>query len=286
MRSVDRPSSNPTVTLPSGETVARLGFGTWRMGERAASAADEIAAIKLAIDLGATLIDTAEMYGEGGAEERVAKAVAGQRDKVFIVSKVYPHNATRTGVLAACERSLKRLGTDRIDLYLLHWRGQVALTETVEAFEHLRAAGKIRYWGVSNFDVPDMQALLGLPLGNACATNQVLYNLAQRAPEQRLLIWQRQHAVTTMAYSPIDQGKLLKNKMLVEIATAHHASPAQIALAWLLRMPDVITIPKATKLAHVRENMAALAIELSDADLAGLDRAFPKPKPGAAIGIY
>jgi diketogulonate reductase-like aldo/keto reductase len=275
-----------TVRLPSGEDVPRFGLGTWRMGERAKNHAAELAALRLGIELGARLIDTAEMYGEGGAEKIVGEAVAGRRDEIFIVSKVYPHNASRAGTLAACERSLQRMKTDRIDLYLLHWRGQYPLAETVEAFERLRTDGKIRYWGVSNFDVADMHELVGVPHGAVVATNQVLFNLARREPEWKLLDWQRERGVTTMAYSPVDQGKLLGHAALAQVARKHDASPAQIAIAWLLRFPDVMTIPKATTPDHVRANLAAATITLDGDDLAALDRAFPPPSRAATVGVY
>jgi diketogulonate reductase-like aldo/keto reductase len=273
----------PTLLLPSGERVPRFGIGTWRMGEHARHRDAEIAAIKLAIDLGVRLIDTAEMYGEGGAEEAVARAIKGVRDELFIVSKVYPHNASRKGAIAACERSLKRLGTDRIDLYLLHWRGSVPLGETVEAFEQLRGDGKIRHWGVSNLDTGDMEELAGIPGGEHCATNQVLYNLAKRGPEFSLLPWQRTRGITTMAYSPLDQARMLQHPALAALAKNHSATPAQVALAWLLRFEDVITIPKATRAEHVKDNVAAIALQLSAGDLRALDTAFPPPAKAAPL---
>lgn len=267
----------PTVTLPGGETVPRLGQGTWQMAERPAVRKEEIAALKSGIDLGMTLIDTAEMYGSGASEELVAEAIAGRRDEIFLVSKVLPSNSSRKGTIAACERSLKRLKTDRLDLYLLHWRGSPALAETVEAFEALQAAGKIRHWGVSNLDTADMQELMR-DGGRACATNQVLYNLTRRGIEFDLLPWQRRHDMPIMAYSPIEQGRLVNHKALQAVATRHKATPVQIALAWLLRQENVISIPKASNTAHVRENHAALKIWLSPDDLAALDQAFPPPK--------
>jgi diketogulonate reductase-like aldo/keto reductase len=267
-----------TVRLPDGTGVPALGQGTWHMGERTRIAKDEVAALKLGIALGVTLIDTAEMYGNGAAEELVAEATAGQRDRVFIVSKVYPHNASRTGVPAACERSLKRLRTDRIDLYLLHWRGSHPLAETVEAFEALRAAGKIRFWGVSNFDTSDMQSVMRVPGGAHCATNQVLYHVGSRGIEYDLLSWSREHKVPIIAYSPVGQGgRLLQSKALAAVAKLHDATPAQIAIAWTMRHGNVIAIPKATDPAHVRENAAAGAIALSDDDLAVIDAAHPPP---------
>jgi diketogulonate reductase-like aldo/keto reductase len=265
------------VTLPSGVKVPALGLGTWHMGENRRRRAAESAALSLGLDLGMTLIDTAEMYGEGGAEEVVADAIAGRRDSVFLVSKVYPHNASRKGVVAACERSLKRLATDRIDLYLLHWRGDEPLAETVAGFEALVAAGKIRHWGVSNFDADDMAELARLPAGGRVAANQVLYNLGRRGIEWDLLPWCRARRVPIMAYSPLDQGAILRKRALKAVAARHDATPAQIALAWLLRQDDVMVIPKASDLEHVRANRGALDLALSKADLAELDAAFPPP---------
>ena len=266
-----------TVSLPDGTEVAALGQGTWHMGEGHRSASEEAAALKLGLDLGMTLIDTAEMYGDGGAEKVVGEAVAGQRDRAFIVSKVYPQNATRTGTKAACERSLKRLRTDHIDLYLLHWRGSTPLAETVEAFERLRAEGKIRYWGVSNLDVDDMEEL---PNGaRGCATNQVLYNLEHRGPEFDLLPWCTERHIPLMAYSPVGQGgRLLRSPALGQVAARHNATPAQIAIAWTLLRESVISIPKASDPGHVRQNAAAAAITLTAQDLAEIDAAFPAPR--------
>lgn len=273
----------PTVTLPGGEKVPRYGLGTWRMGDDARTRQAEIEALQLGLALGAKLIDTAEMYGEGGAEEIIAVATKGRRDELFIVSKVYPHNASHNGAIAACERSLKRLATDRIDLYLLHWRGSYPLAETVEAFERLRAQGKIRHWGVSNLDTGDMEELAGVPNGTHVVTNQVLYNLARRGPEFDLLPWQRRRGITTMAYSPLDQARMLGNRGLAAVAKKYQVSNAQVALAWLLRMDDVIVIPKATHPAHVRDNFAALTLTLDQDDLAALDRAFPPPQKKAPL---
>ena len=275
-----------TVRLPDGTEVPALGLGTWHMGERSQAAKDEAAAIRLGIELGMTLIDTAEMYGNGGAEEVIAEAIAGQRDKLFIVSKVYPHNASRDGVPAACERSLRRLRTDRIDLYLLHWRGSHPLPETVAAFEKLRAEGKIRYWGVSNFDTRDMQGLARLQDGANCAANQVLYHVGSRGIEFDLLPWCRQHHMPIMAYSPVGQGgSLLRSKVLAAVAKRHDATPAQIAIAWTLRHDNVISIPKAADLRHVRENAAAGAIVLSEADLKEIDSAHPPPAGKQSLDI-
>ncbi len=266
------------VRLPDGTEVPALGQGTWHMGERANAAKAEVAALKLGIDLGVMLIDTAEMYGNGRAEELVAEASQGQRDKLFIVSKVYPHSASRTGVPAACERSLKRLRTDRIDLYLLHWRGSHPLAETVEAFEKLRAEGKIRYWGVSNFDTRDMQELVRLPGGARCATNQVLYHVGSRGIEYDLLPWCSERKVPLMAYSPLGQGgRLLQSRALAAVAKRHGVTSGQIAIAWSMRHDNVISIPKASDPRHVRENAAAGAISLSEEDLAVIDAAHPPP---------
>jgi diketogulonate reductase-like aldo/keto reductase len=267
-----------TVTLPDDETVPALGQGTWQMAERAGRRAEEIASLRLGLDLGMTLIDTAEMYGEGAAEELVAEAITGRRDDVFLVSKVYPHNASRRGVVQACERSLKRLQTDRLDLYLLHWRGGVPLADTVAGFEDLRRAGKIRHWGVSNLDTDDMDELEGVPDGGRCATNQVLYNVMRRGPEFDLIPWMGGRRMPLMAYSPVEQGRLPRTGALQEIARRHDASAFQIALAWLLRRPDVIAIPKASSPDHVRDNHKALSIALSPEDLQAIDAAFPPPR--------
>jgi diketogulonate reductase-like aldo/keto reductase len=268
----------PTLKLPSGVSVPRLGLGTWRVGESASLREQEIEALKLGIDLGLTLIDTAEMYGNGGAEKVVAEAIKGRRDEVFIVSKVLPQNSSRAGTIAACERSLKRLNTDRIDLYLLHWRGAYPLRETLAGFQALFREGLIKAWGVSNFDVADMEELLALPGGDAVASNQVLYNLGRRGIEADLLPWCRSHGIPIMAYSPFDQGRILRNRTLQSVATRHAASAAQIALAWLLRQRDLMVIPKATDVEHVRENRAALDLDLTKTDLAELDGTFPAPR--------
>lgn len=259
----------------AGKNVPVIGQGTWHMGENPAHSSAEIAALCLGIEQGMTLIDIAEMYGEGGAEEVVGKAIAGQRDKVFVVSKVYPHNASRQGVAAACERSLRRMKTDYIDLYLLHWPGEYPLTETVEAFERLRASGKIGRWGVSNFDVADL-----LELGDpACATNQVLYNPEARGIEFDLLPWMQSQQMPLMAYCPIGQaGNLLHHPELLKVAARHNATAAQVSLAWVLRNPGVVAIPKAVDPQHVRLNAAAAALILSDEDLRDLNRAWPAPQ--------
>jgi diketogulonate reductase-like aldo/keto reductase len=266
------------VTLPSGEKVAALGLGTWQMAESRNKRADEIATVQLALDLGMTLLDTAEMYGEGRAEELLAEALNGRRDRAFIVSKVYPQNATRKGTIAACERSLKRLKTDRIDLYLLHWRGGARLAETVEAFAELQKAGKIRHHGVSNLDVADMEEWWALPGGRACATDQVMYNLARRGIEWNLLPWCRERKIPLMAYCPIERADLQKDRKLNDFAKKHGMTWAQVALAWLLSKPDVIVIPKTSRPARLRENHGAVNFKLDKTQLAELDRLFPPPK--------
>ena len=255
-----------------------LGLGTWRMGERARDRAKEVAALRLGLDLGMALIDTAEMYGDGGAEEVVGEAIAGRRDEVFLVSKVYPQNASRRGVAAACERSLKRLGTDRLDLYLLHWRGSIPLAETVAGFEALRASGKIRAWGVSNFDRGGMEELLALPGGRHCAANQVLYHLHCRGIEWDLLPLCRESGIVVMAYSPFDEGRLLKNRQLASIAQRCKTKPATLALAWLLKQDHVAAIPKAADASHLRDNLAAAELSPSAEVFGELDRAFPAPR--------
>lgn len=263
--------------LPAGEAVPVLGQGTWYLGEGRRPRAEEIAALRLGIDLGMFLIDTAEMYGNGAAEKLIGEAIAGRRDEVFLVSKVLPGNATRSGTVAACDRSLERLRTDQLDLYLLHWRGVVPLAETLEGFEALMRAGKIRYWGVSNFDVADMEELWRIRGGRDVATDQVLYNLSRRGIEWDLVPWCRERRVPLMAYSPIEQGRLLGHPVLQDMAARHGATAAQVALAWVLRHPDVIAIPKAGDPLHVEENRAALDLRLTEQDFALLDRAFPPP---------
>lgn len=265
------------IKLPSGETVPVLGQGTWYMGDHASRRAEEIATLRLGLDFGMTLIDTAEMYGDGASEKLVGEAIAGRRDEVFLVSKVLPSNATRHGTIAACERSLKRLGTDRIDLYLLHWRGRTPFAETIAAFEALQDAGKIRHWGVSNMDVDDMREIARASGGEAMAANQVLYNLTRRGIEYDLLPQAQQRGLPIMAYSPIEQGRLAEYPEVQDIADRHGVSPAQIALAWVLRQPGVIAIPKASTPAHVQQNRAALDMQLTAQDLAELDDAFPPP---------
>ena len=273
------------VTLRNGERVPALGQGTWHMGEDRRRAAEEAAALRLGIELGMTLIDTAEMYGSGGAEEVIAHAAEGVRDRLFIVSKVYPHNGSRAGVVAACERSLKRLATDRIDLYLLHWRGSIPLAETLEGFQRLERDGKIRHHGVSNFDRGDMEEWVALRGEETVAADQVLYNLSRRGPEWDLVPWCREHGVAVMAYTPLGQGSMLGNRGLAEIARRRGKTPAQIALAWLLRQEGTIVIPKASHAAHVRENRGAFDVELTEDDLVALDRAFPPPKGRSSLGM-
>ena len=275
----------PQVTLADGTRVPALGLGTWKMGERKGSAAGEAAALAHGLDLGMTLIDTAEMYGDGGAEEVVARALAGRHASAFVVSKVYPHNAGAANMQAACERSLRRLRRDCIDLYLLHWRGAVPLGETVDAFERLRAAGKIRRWGVSNFDTADMEELLALADGRHCAVNQVLYNLSERGIEWRLLDWCRSRSIAVMAYSPVAQGSLATNRKLAAIAGALDVTPAQIALAWVLTRPQVIAIPQSSNLAHIDANGASPAIRLDEGALAALDAAFPSPRKAVPLAM-
>jgi diketogulonate reductase-like aldo/keto reductase len=267
------------VALPDGTKVAALGQGTWRMGEGHRTRAAEADALRLGLDLGMTLIDTAEMYGDGGAEEVVGDAVAGRRADAFIVSKVYPHHATRKGVAEACARSLQRMRIERIDLYLLHWRGSVPLAETVAGFEELRSAGKIAAWGVSNLDAHELEELRQVPCGAACATDQVLYNPQARGMEFDLLPWCAKHAMPVMAYSPVGQGgALLRAPALLAVARRHAATPAQVAIAWAVRQPGAIVIPKASDPAHVRDNAAAAGLHLTDQDFADIDAAFPPPR--------
>jgi diketogulonate reductase-like aldo/keto reductase len=264
------------VTL-GGENVPALGLGTWRMGERQAARRVEVEALRLGLDLGMTLIDTAEMYGEGGAEEVVGEAIAGRREGLFLVSKVYPHNASRQGAIAACERSLKRLKIEALDLYLLHWRGSIPLAETLEGFEKLKTDGKIRHWGVSNFDSSDMVELAKVAPKGACVANQVLYHLGARGIEWDLLEAMRRAGVAIMAYSPLGQGGILRHRSLAAISRKHNVAPAAVALAWVMRHDHVIAIPKASDADHVRANAAAADLRLDAEDLAELDKAFPPP---------
>ena len=272
-----------SVMLKSGDKVPVLGLGTWHMGERKSERAAEVAAIKLGLELGIRLIDTAEMYGEGKAEELVGEAITGRRNEAFLVSKVYPHNATREGAVAACERSLKRLRTDRIDLYLLHWRGSVPLAETMEAFMSLHKAGKIRHYGVSNLDLDDMQQLWSVPGGNGVGTDQLLYNLIRRGLEWDLLPWLRERRIPVMAYSPLEQAKLVRNPKLVGFARHHGMTPVQAALAWLLAKDDIIAIPKTASRERLKENFGAVDRPLTKEQLAELDRLFPPPNAPVSL---
>ncbi|KQS97941.1 MULTISPECIES: aldo/keto reductase [unclassified Rhizobium] len=272
------PGAIPTTAFPDGRTVPVIGQGTWHMGENKKTAADEAKSLRHGLDLGMTLIDTAEMYADGGAERVVAEAIKGRRGDAFLVSKVLPSNASREGTIRACEASLKRLGVEQIDLYLLHWRGRYPLAETVEAFETLKQAGKIGAWGVSNFDLDDMDELYGVPNGGNVATNQVLYNLNRRGIEYDLLKDSRKSGIPVMAYSPLDESRLLRHPDLVHIAKAHQATVAQVALAVLIRNPGVIVIPKTGMPERVRENRAAVDVHLTPDDLEILDRTFPPPR--------
>jgi diketogulonate reductase-like aldo/keto reductase len=266
----------PTTPLADGSAIPVYGMGTWNMGESRSRFDGEVAALRRGLDLGISLIDTAEMYGNGGAERVVAEAISGRRDATYLVSKVLPSNASRHRTIRACEDSLARLGTDRLDLYLLHWRSGTPLEETVRAFEDLRAAGKILRWGVSNFDLDDMAELAGI--SGDCAVNQVLYNLSRRGIEYDLLPWQRARSIPVMAYSPIEQGQLSDEGTLEEIAEAHGATATQVALAWLLEKPGVMAIPKTSSFTRMEENLRALALRLTDADRAALDETFPPPR--------
>src|ERR1700742_117653 len=270
---------NPWRSIPlrSGEKIAALGQGTWHFDESPAKWADEVASIRLGVDLGMTVIDTAEMYSNGAAEALVGEAIAGRRSEVFLIDKVLPHHATRVGTVRACKASLDRLGVEYIDLYLLHWRGPVPLVETIEGFAELKLDGLIRHWGVSNFDLDDMVELSSVSDGDEVQTNQILYNLTRRGPEYALLPWLAQHGIATMAYSPIEQGRLIEYPALQAIARRHDATPAQVSLAWVLQHDGVSAIPRAGTLSHVRQNAVARDIELTSDDLRALDRAFPPP---------
>ena len=275
-----------TVRLPDGSQVPCLGQGTWRMGEDRGRRRAELESLRAGIELGLTLIDTAEMYGDGACEELVGEAIAGRRDAVYLVTKVLPSNATRTGIPAACRRSLKRLGVERIDLYLLHWRADTPLAETVEGLEAMRAQGLVRDWGVSNFDVDDMGEFAGLARPGGCVANQVLYNLEYRGIEHDLMPYSVEQGIPLMAYSPVGQGGgLLRTPALARVADRHGITPAQVALAWTLLHPNVISIPKAGTVAHVRENAAAAAVALTSEDLTELDRAFPPPRAKVPLAM-
>ncbi|HMN71948.1 MAG TPA: aldo/keto reductase [Rhodoblastus sp.] len=276
----------PKIRFADGAQVCALGQGTWEMAGSGARRADEIRSLREGLDRGLDLIDTAEMYGEGAAETLVGEAIAGRRDEAFLVSKVYPHNASRAGVVAACERSLKRLKTDRLDLYLLHWQGSHPIRETIAGFERLKADGKILRWGVSNFGLEDMEDVVATPGGAACASNQVLYNLNARGVEFDLAPWMAERTMPLMAYSPVDRGDLADDAALRPIARKHGATPAQIALAFLLARPNVIAIPKASSPEHLWANAAALEVRLDDDDLAAIDRAFPPPKRKQRLAMY
>ncbi len=266
----------PIVAFPGGGAIPVLGEGTWGMAEKPKNRADEIAALRTAVDLGMTVIDTAEMYGGGEAEELVAEALGDRRREIFVISKVMPQHATKRGTVAACEASLRRLKTDHLDMYLLHWRGTVPLDQTLEAFNALQRQGKIRYWGVSNFDIADMTELVSLTEASAVAINQVLYNLMRRGIEFDLIPWCRSRGIPIMAYSPLEQGRLLTNRTVKAIASRLDATAAQVALAWVVKQ-GVAAIPKAARFEHVRENREAIGIRLSEDDLAALDEAFPPP---------
>lgn len=273
------------VTLPGGERVPALGMGTWNIGDHRATRAEEIATLQMGLDMGLRLIDTAEMYGEGLSESLIGEALAGRRPDAFLVSKVYPHNAGRKGAVAACERSLRRLGTDHLDLYLLHWRGDVPFEDTIEAFQALQAAGKIRHFGVSNLDRSDMEEFWDTPGGDAVAVNQLLYNLSRRGIEFDLLPWLRERNVPVMAYSPIEQARLLRNAGLKNFAAQHGMTPAQAALAWLLASDDIIAIPKTAQRDRLRENVGALDITLTPDQLAELDKLFPPPRHAQPLAM-
>lgn len=278
------PPAIPRVALAEGVEVPALGLGTWHIGESRAAHRHEVAALREGIAHGMTLIDTAEMYGDGGAEEVVADALDGQRERCFVVSKVLPQHASAKDVVAACERSLARLRTDHIDLYLLHWRGRIPLAETVRAFESLRRDGRIRNWGVSNFDVDDMEELIALPDGRHCAANQVLYHLGERGIEWALVDLCRRRGVAVMAYSPFDEGRLLANRALASIAARVDATPAQVALSWLIAR-NVIAVPKSARVGHVHDNAAAASLRLTRATLAEIDVAFPPPSHATPLAM-
>ena len=274
-----------TVKLPSGKEIPILGQGTWRMGEKASQKQAEIDALKLGINLGMTLIDTAEMYGEGGAERVVSEAISDRRQEVYLVSKFYPYNASYQGVIKACGRSLSRLKTDYLDLYLLHWRGSIPLAETLEGLQHLKQAGKILDYGVSNFDTDDMEEAESLASGKEIVTNQVLYNLIHRGIEWDLLPWCQKRSIPIMAYSPVEQRAFVNDSRLKNIAVKHNATPTQIALSWLLHQDNVISIPKATNPQHIKQNLAALDIDLTEEDIQEIDLAFKPPSRKMSLAM-
>ncbi|HUH94486.1 MAG TPA: aldo/keto reductase [Casimicrobiaceae bacterium] len=278
-------STVPVLELASGARMPALGMGTWRMGERTRDRGREVAALRRGLDLGMTLIDTAEMYADGGAEKVVGEAIADRRDEVFLVSKVLPSHASRRGVVAACERSLRRLGADWIDLYLLHWRASVPLGETVAGFEQLRSAGRVRHWGVSNLDRGEIDEIRALPDGKHCAADQVLYHLNCRGIEWDLLPECRRRRIVVMAYSPFDEGRLVRDRRLLDLARRVGATPAQVAIAWLLAQRNVAVIPKASDVAHVEDNFAALGVRLSSALRTEIDRIFPPPKRATPLAM-
>lgn len=278
------------ITLADGTVLPRLGQGTWHIGDEPSKRQDEIKTLRLGVELGMNLIDTAEMYGNGRAEELVGEAIEGIRDRVFLVSKVYPHNSGLDRISVSCEQSLKRLKTDHLDLYLLHWRGSVPLNETIEGMHRLIQAGKILRWGVSNFDTEDMKELWEADGGTSCATNQVLYHLGSRGIEYNLLPWMRERAMPVMAYSPLAQAGalrkgLIENEAVKEIAANHNVQPLQVLLAWSIRKPDIIALPKASSEQHVRENSAAISVKLTEDDLFKLDKAFPPPSRKVPLDI-
>jgi diketogulonate reductase-like aldo/keto reductase len=280
------PRPIPRLELRDGASVPRLGMGTWHMGEHRADRPREVAALRLGIELGMTLIDTAEMYGDGGAEKIVAEAIADRRGEVFVVSKFLPHHASRAKLVAACNGSLAALGVEALDLYLYHWRGPVPLAETVATLEELTSAGKIRRWGVSNFDTADMEELVAVPGGEHVMANQVLYNLAQRGIEFDLMPWCAERGIAIMAYSPLDEGRLARHPAVIAISERVGATPGQVAIAWLLRRENVITIPKASSPEHVRANRAAADVELDDESLQILESAFPAPRRKRPLAMY
>lgn len=279
----------PDVTFPSGEEQPAMGLGTWGMGEHSARQRSEIGALRLALDMGYRVFDTAEMYADGGAERVLGQALADARrqglDDAFVVSKLLPEHASPASMQQACERSLRRLGLDRIDLYLLHWRGDEPLAATVRGFEQLQRRGWIRHWGVSNFDLADLHELVAVPGGQACAANQVYYSLSQRGAEFELLPWQRVHQMPLMAYSPIDQGELVDHPALRPVAEQHGATPAQVALAWALRQPGVMVIPKASHALHLRHNLEATRLRLGLQDLQAIDRVFRPPRSRQPLAV-